>query len=333
VGPPGGRREGLPSPPTIIDVLVARHRIRGWVERTPLRRYGSLSRDLDADVAIKHENLQRTGSFKVRGGVNLLRHLEEEGLPEGVVTASTGNHGQSVAYAAGIVGVRCIVCVPVGANPVKVRAIRELGAEVVEGGSGFDEARRQAESLAAAQSLRYIHSGDEPDLIAGVGTAAWEVLCDWPEAEVLVVPVGGGSQAAGTCIVAKALNPKVRVVGVQSEASPAAYRAWRTGRLEPAPSATTAEGLDTSTPFALPQKVLRESLDDFVLVPDEGLLAAAADLLSTTKTLVEPTAAAPLAAARAFPDLVAGRRVVLWCSGANVNPAHLAELARRQQRG
>lgn len=318
--------------PTFVDVLAARLRIADLVEHTPLRHYHSLGEELDAEVAVKHENLQRTGSFKVRGGLNLLRHLEEEGLPEGVVTASTGNHGQSIAYAAGVVGVPCTVCVPREANPIKVRAMRELGAAIVEHGADFDEARHRAEEIGSQRAWRYIHSGDEPDLIAGVGTSAWEVLCDWPEADVLIVPVGGGSQAAGTCVVAKAVNPTIKVVGVQSEASPAAYHAWRTGRLESFPSRTIAEGLDTGTPFSLPQRVLRAMLDDFVLVSDDALLTAAADLLTVTKTLVEPTASAPLAGARAVASLVAGKRAVLWCSGANIASAQLAEITRRQQR-
>lgn len=322
---------GRAEPPTIVDVLAARRRIQDVVERTPLRRYRALDEELGADVAVKHENLQVTGAFKVRGGVNLLRHLEEEGLPEGVVAASTGNHGQSIAFSAGVVGIRSAICVPTGANPLKVRAMRDLGAEIVAHGDRYDDAMRRAEVLAAERGWRYVHSGDEPDLIAGVATATWEVLTEWPEAEVLVVPVGGGSQAAGACIVAQALNPGVRVVGVQSSSSPAAYQAWRTGRLEPMPSRTVAEGLDTGTPFALPQQVLRALLDEFLLVEDEDLLGGAADLMATTKTLVEPTGAAALAAARAAPDLVRGRRVVLWCSGANIGPDQLADVARRQR--
>jgi threonine dehydratase len=326
------RPEGpLARVPTLVDVLAARKRIEGIVARTPLRRYRALDAELGADVAVKHENLQVTGAFKVRGGVNLLRHLEEEGLPDGVVAASTGNHGQSIAFGAGVVGAPCAICVPSGANPLKVRAIRELGAEIVAHGDRYDDAMHHAEALAVARGWRYVHSGDEPDLIAGVATATWEVLTEWPGAEVLVLPIGGGSQAAGACIVAKSLKPEVRVVGVQSSASPAAHRPWRTGRLETVPSRTLAEGFDTGTPFALPQQILRRLLDEFVLVEDEALFDAAADLMTATKTLVEPTGAAPLAAARSFPDLVGGRRAVLWCSGANIGPEHLADVAGRQR--
>ena len=219
------------EPPTLTDVLEARRRISPYLRPTPLYRYAGLDDRLGADVFVKHENHQPVGAFKVRGGINLVSQLSGEERGRGVIAASTGNHGQSIAYAARRFGVRATICVPEAANPVKVAAMRGLGAEVIFHGRDFDEAREHCERLAKEQGLRYVHSGDEPLLIAGVGTETLEILEDEPRIEVIFVPVGGGSGAAGACVVAKAVNPAIRVVGVQSQAAPAAYRSWRERRL------------------------------------------------------------------------------------------------------
>jgi threonine dehydratase len=220
----------LPTP-TFSDVLAARRRIAPYLRPTPLYRYDPLDQLVGSEVWVKHENHQPVGAFKVRGGVNLVAQLLPEERERGVITASTGNHGQSIAYAARLFGVRAIVCVPEGANPVKVAAIRGLGAEIVVHGSDFDEAREHCARTADQQGYRYIHSGDEPHLIAGVATGTLEILEDEPSIEVIVVPIGGGSGAAGACIAAKAVAAGIEVIGVQSDAAPAAYRSWREGRL------------------------------------------------------------------------------------------------------
>jgi len=165
----------------------------------------------------------------VRGGVNLVSQLSPEDRARGVITASTGNHGQSIAFASRAFGVRAIVCVPEGANPVKVASMKGLGAELVFHGNDFDDAREHCESLADERGHRYIHSGNEPHLIAGVGTHTLEALERQPDLDVLIVPIGGGSGAAGACLAAAELNPGTRVVGVQSEAAPAGYRSWKEG--------------------------------------------------------------------------------------------------------
>ena len=176
--------------PVFTDVLAARQRIAPYLPRTPLYSYGGLSDVLGTDVWVKHENHLPVGAFKVRGGVNLVAQLSAEERARGVVTASTGNHGQSIAYAARLFGVRAIVCVPEAANPVKLAAIRGLGAEIVVDGRDFDEARDRCAQLAAEHGYRYIHSGDEPHLIAGVATATLELLEDEPGIDVIVVPSG-----------------------------------------------------------------------------------------------------------------------------------------------
>jgi threonine dehydratase len=314
------------SVPDLADVLAARERISPYLRPTPLYRYPALDALTGAQLRVKHENHLPVGAFKVRGGINLISQLSPADAERGVATASTGNHGQSIAYAASLFGVRAIVFVPEGANPVKVESMRGLGAEIVFRGRDFDDAREHCEQEAAAHGHRYIHSGNEPDLIAGVATCTLEILAERAGTEVLVVPVGGGSGAAGACIVAKAVRPSIEVIGVQSEAAPAAYKSWRAGTLVADSTSTFAEGLATRTAFDLPQQILRNLLDDFVLVSDDQLRTAARSMIEKTRNLVEPAGAASLAAVLADPGRFSGRQVSIVCSGGNISPAQLVSL-------
>jgi threonine dehydratase len=309
--------------PTFQDVLDARTRIAPHLRPTPLYTWPALSELVGAEVWVKHENHQPVGNFKVRGGVNFASQLTEDERSRGLITASTGNHGQSIAFGARIHGARAIVCVPEEANPLKVAAIRALGAEVVAHGRDFDDAREHAERLAAEHGYRYVHSGDEPHLIAGVATQTLEILEERPEIDAVIVPIGGGSGAAGACIAVQGMKPEVEVIGVQSEAAPAAYRSWKTGALVEDEMGTAAEGLATRTAFELPQQILRELLDDFVLVGEQEILAATRSMIEATRNLVEPAGAAPLAAALRMRERLAGRRVALIASGGNITPDQL----------
>jgi threonine dehydratase len=314
------------SVPDLADVLAARQRIAPYLNPTSLYRYPALDAMTGARVWVKHENHQPVGAFKVRGGVNLVSQLSDDERRQGVIAASTGNHGQSVAYAACLFGVRAVVCIPEQANPVKVESMRALGADVVFHGRDFDEAREYCERQAAEHGFRYIHSGNEPLLIAGVATYTMEILQAQPDIEVIVVPVGGGSGAAGACVVAKAVRPSIEVIGVQSEAAPAAYRSWRARSLVEDTNRTFAEGLATRTAFQLPQQILWELLDDFVLVSEDALRAATRLMIEKTRNLVEPAGAAALAAVLRETGRFADRKVALICSGGNISPAQLAEL-------
>jgi threonine dehydratase len=316
--------------PDLADVLAARQRIAPYLSPTPLYRYPALDAIAGAQVWIKHENHQPVGAFKVRGGVNLISQLDEDERRRGVITASTGNHGQSVAYAADLFGVRAVVCMPEQANPVKVESMRALGAEVAFWGRDFDEAREHCEKQATEYGYRYIHSGNEPALIAGVATYTLEVLETRPETEVIVVPIGGGSGAAGACVVAKAVRPSIQVIGVQSDAAPAAYRSWQAGALVEDTTSTFAEGLATRSAFELPQRILRELLDDFVLVSEDALRSATRLMIEKTRNLVEPAGAAALAAVLDAPQRFAGRTVAIVCSGGNISPAQLTALWPRE---
>jgi threonine dehydratase len=309
--------------PTLVDVLEARRRISPHLRPTPLYEYPGLSELVGAEVFVKHENHQPVGAFKVRGGVNLVSQLDPAEREQGVIAASTGNHGQSIAYAARLFGVPATICVPEAANPVKVASMRALGAELVFHGRDFDDAREHCERLAVERGYRYVHSGDEPLLIAGVATEALEILEEQPETDVIIVPIGGGSGAAGACIVAKAVKPEAKVIGVQSEAAPAAYRSWREQRLVEERMQTFAEGLATRTAFELPQRILRQSLDDFVLVSDDEIRSAQALMIETTRNLVEAAGAAPLAAALRLREELDGKRVALIASGGNASREQL----------
>ena len=313
------------QPPTFRDVLRARQQIRPYLPRTPLHRYPAVDALIGTAVYIKHENYQPIGAFKVRGGLNLLAQLPPAERAAGVITASTGNHGQSVAFAARHFGIMARIVVPEGANPGKVAAMQGMGAEVIFHGATFDQARLHCEALAAAHGYRYIHSGNEPLLIAGVATAALEMLEDAPDLEVILVPVGGGSGAAGACIVARAVNPAIEVIGVQAAASPAAYESWRQRACVEAPNRTVAEGLATGTAFSLPQAILWDGLADFVLVSDAAIEQAMVWMLERAHTLAEAAGAAPLAAAYQLRDRLQGRQVGLVCSGGN---ASLEQLRR-----
>jgi threonine dehydratase len=317
--------------PTLADVYAARRRIAPHLQPTPLYPYGGLGELVGTEVFVKHENHLPIGAFKVRGGVNLVSQLSDDERRRGVVTASTGNHGQSIAFAAGRFGVRAIVCVPEGANPVKLASMERLGAELVVHGRDFDDAREHCEALAQEHGYRYIHSGNEPHLIAGVGTATLELLEAEPEIDVVVVPIGGGSGAAGACIAGKAIRPELEVIGVQSSAAPAAYRSWRAGRLVEDRMETRAEGLATRVAFELPQRILRERLDDFVLVDEDELERAVVLMIEGTRNLVEPAGAAPLAAALRLRDRLKGKKVALILSGGNISPAQLREILAREE--
>ena len=312
--------------PTFNDVLTARERISPYLQPTALHRYPALDALVGTETWVKHENHQPICAFKIRGGINLVSQLSDDERRRGVITASTGNHGQSIAYAARLFGVRAIVCVPEGANPVKVASIRGLGAEIVTHGVDFDEARVRAAQLSEEHGYRYIHSGNEPHLIAGVGTQALEILEKQPDIEVIIVPIGGGSGAAGTCIVAKEINPKIEVIGVQSAEAPAAYKSWKAHQMLEDRMGTFAEGLATRSAFELPQRILWEKLNDFVLVPDAAIRPAVRLMIETTRNLTEPAGAAPLAAALQLKERLKGKRVALILSGSNITPAQLKEL-------
>jgi threonine dehydratase len=314
------------SPPTLADVLKARARIRPHLRPTPVLEPEALSDALGFRAFLKCEHLNPTGAFKVRGGVNLLAATPAADRSRGVVAASTGNHAQSVAYAARLFDVPAIIYMPEAANPLKVAATRALGAEVVLRGADFDAARLEAEAHAARDGLRYVRS-IEPLLIAGVGVAALELLEAVPDLDAILVPVGGGSGVIGAGVVARAVNPAIRVMGVQAEGAPAVYESWRQGRrVATEQVATFAEGLATREPFDLTLALLPRFVDEMTLVPDEAIVAAIRLLIESSRQVAEGAGAAAVAAAMRRRDELAGRKVGIMLSGGNITAEQLLRI-------
>jgi threonine dehydratase len=293
--------------------------ISRYLAPTPLVHSAAMSESLGCEVYLKLESATPIGAFKVRGGINLISQLTAEERERGVITASTGNHGQSVAYAAKLFGVRAIIGAPEGANPYKVAAMRRLGAEVILRGRDYDEARMWVEEEARLKGYRYVHAANEPLLIAGVGTASLEIMEALPHVEAILVPIGGGSGISSHCLVAKQINPAVKIIGVQAEQAPAVYLSWKNKqKVETPEAATWAEGLATRTPFDLPLDIIREHVDDIVLVSEEELRQGVRFLLEAAHQLAEAAGAAPAAAAQKLKAQLRGQTVVLIVSGANI---------------
>jgi threonine dehydratase len=311
--------------PVFRDVLAARQRIAPYLRPTPLFSYPALNDLIGTQVYVKHENCLPVGAFKVRGGINLLAQMTAVERQRGLISASTGNHGQSIAYAGRLFGVQVRIVVPEGANPGKVAAMRGMGAEVIFHGAKFEEAVQRCEALARQHGYRYVHSANEPLLLAGVGTHTLEILLEEPDIEVVIVPLGMGSGAAGACIAAHGINPAVQVIAVQSEDSPAGYESWKKRILATAPNRTFAEGIATGSAAELTQHVIREHLHDFLLVSDAEIRRAMVWMIERAHTLAEGAGAAPLAAAYRMREKLQGKKVALICSGGNSSLEHLRQ--------
>ncbi len=319
--------------PTLHDVYTARGVIAPHLPRTPLLHAPALDRLLGAQVYVKCENTLPTGAFKIRGGITLMHALSPDEHRRGVITASTGNHGQSIAYAARLCGVRAVIVAPRESNPLKVASMRALGAEVVLEGTDFDEARESAERTAREEGYRYIHAANEPLLIAGVGTASLEVMEDLPQVDVIIVPIGAGSGACGHCITAKVLSPRVQVIGVQAEQANPVFRTLREGKMVRLERMETfAEGIATRVPFALPITILRRHLDDVVLVSDDEMKQAILLLAEAVRQTAEGAGAASTAAALRLRPRLEGKTVVLMLSGGNITLGTLAEIYADRRR-
>jgi threonine dehydratase len=315
------------TPPTLHDIYAARQRVSPHVPRTPLHKHPLLDRETALDLWVKHENHNPTGAFKVRGGVNLVSSLSPQERARGIVTASTGNHGQSIALAARLFGVDATVFVPVGNNPEKNAAIQALGAVLDEGGRDFDDARVRCEQRAAETGARYVHSANEPLLLSGVGTYALELFEDLPDVEVVLVAIGGGSGACGLITVRNALGSSARIIGVGAVNADAVARSWRGPERVVGESANTlAEGIATRVTFDLTFGILKAHLDDFVLLTEDELAEGVRLALRSTHNLAEAAGAASLAAAVKLKASLTGKRVACVMSGGNLDQQKLKSI-------
>ena len=313
--------------PTLQDVVEAQARVYAVVRPSPMLRHPLLEDWLGCEAWVKHENHNPTGAFKIRGGLNLLAQLSSEDRRRGVISASTGNHGQSIAFASRMNGVRCRIVVPAGNNPDKNAAMRAYGAEVIEHGRDYDEARIRVEAMVASEGWRYVHSANEPHLIAGVGTYALEMLEQVPDLDYLFVPIGGGSGAAGCCIVRGGLGVTTKVIGVQASGADAFTRSWRGPvRVTAERVNTFAEGMATRVTFDLTFGILKEMLDDIVTLDEQELEEGVRAALRCTHNLAEGSGAAPLAAAKKYGEKLKGKKVGCVMSGGNIDVKTLARL-------
>lgn len=305
---------------TLADVRAAADRIAPYIHRTPIVESATLSRLTDTRLGLKAENLQRTGAFKARGALNAVLQLTPEQRARGVITLSAGNHGQGLAYAAQLAGVRCVVFMPEHAVPTKVAAVRGYGAEARFAPS-METVYAVMEEYRQANDMHYVHPFGDPHIIAGQGTVGLEIIEDAPDVETIAVCVGGGGLLAGIAVAAKALKPTVRVVGVEPEGAPAVTRSLQAGYpVTIEKISTVADGL--AAPFAAPtsQRLIERYVDDVVIVTDDEIVHALRLLLERTKLLVEPAGAAATAAFLAGrAGAQSGSRAVATLSGGNID--------------
>lgn len=315
-------------PISISEVIRSRSIVRNYVRPSQLINYEGLSELIGADVYIKHENHNPTGTFKIRGGVNLIYHLKQRGV-KGVITFSTGNHGLSIATAAKWFGLNAVVVVPKNNNPVKNRAIVECGAELVEAGTTFEEASRRVDQLCRERSLYYAHPANEPLLINGVGTEFLEIIEDLPDIDVMIVPLGAGSEATAAITTLRTFRRDIEVIAVQAENSPAAYNSWKKKEMCSAPNRTFAGGFATGIAYEIPYSIYKDGLDDFVLITEDEIYQAIGLALHYTHNLAEGSGASSIMAAYKIREKLKGKKVVLQMSGCNASPDEIEEACKR----
>jgi len=315
--------------PQLGDVYAARKVVNRYLKPTPLIYSRRLSDLLGCQVYLKLENLQPTRAFKVRGGIHYMHRMKDQATKRGVIGASTGNHAQSIAYAGSLFGVTVKMVMPHGVSRLKNEAVRDLGAEVITHGGYYEEAREYAEKLASEKGYLYVHGINEPLLYEGVGTMHLEIIEEQPDIDVVINPIGGGSGACGACIVYKAVDPRIKVIGVQAEGAPALYQSWKSGSIVSTGGVkTAAEGLAAGQAYELPLRILRERLDDMVLVSDDEMKQAVRNILYATGQVAELAGAASTAAALKIKDKLNGKKVALLLTGGNIERDQLLQILR-----
>ncbi|BCS55999.1 threonine ammonia-lyase [Geobacter sp. SVR] len=311
-------------------ILEAHERLKKRIRRTELIHSHYYSEKLGAPLLFKCENLQRTGSFKIRGALNFMTAQSREALKHGVITASAGNHAQGVAFSADLLGVKASIYMPEITPPQKVQSTRDYGAEVVLTGRNFDEACQAALQAQHSTGALFVHPFDDPLVMAGQGTIALEILEDLPDLKNLIVPVGGGGLIAGIAAAVRVIAPHVRIIGVESMAAPSMSASFKAGKpCETPVSVTLADGIAVKRPGALTVPVIRGSVDEIVLVEEEEIAQAIVSLLEKTKLLVEGAGAVPLAAV--LHDRIQGLsgKTVCLLSGGNIDVKTIALVVER----
>jgi threonine dehydratase len=316
------------QPPTIDDIRAAAKRIEGAVVRTPMLMSRTLSERIGAEVWLKFENLQLTSAYKERGALNKLLQLSDEERSRGVIAASAGNHSQAVAYHAKRLGIPATIVMPESTPTVKVTQTESHGATVVLHGAMFDDAYAKARELAVEKGYTFVHPFDDPQIIAGAGTVGLEMLEDAPDLDTLVVPIGGGGLMSGVSIAARAVKPDIELIGVEAELYPSMKCAIQGCNL-PLGGDTLAEGIAVKHPGELTSRILKEHVNDVVLVAERDIERAVAMLVAVEKTVVEGAGSAGLAAMLADPERYKGKKVGTLLCGGNIDIHLLANVLVR----
>jgi threonine dehydratase len=316
---------------TVENIRAARAIVYQTLKPTPLQEYPLLNEEAGSRVFLKHENHLPTGAFKIRGGLNFMHHFAAERTHHGVITATRGNHGQSVALAGRINSIPVTVVVPFGNNPEKNAAMRAYGARLVEFGRDFDEAREEVERLSQAENLRYLHSANEPHLINGVGTYALEIIEAMRERgeqiDAVFVPIGLGSGICGVITVFRELSPETRIYGVVTEGAPCLFLSWQAGCIVKTRDAhTIADGVATRVPAELTFEIIRSGVDEILLVNDSEIIRAIRLLWRTTHNLVEGAGALATAATMKLSEQLRGKNIVNLLTGANLDTASIGKV-------
>jgi threonine dehydratase len=320
--------------PILKEIELAEERIRKYIPPTPLEHSKGISALTGRDTSLKLETFQPIRVFKIRGALNKLQSLSKSALDKGVITASSGNHGFAIAYASKLFGVKATICVPTNANPQKVRAIEEQGAEVIRGGQGYDETYETALSTSRRRDLTFVHAFNDRDVIAGQGTCGLEMVRQLPDMDSAVVAVGGGGLISGIAIAVKALLPNAHVYGAETVSIPSMYESLKAGRrTKVTPQSTIADGMQAAIPGELTFEASSKFVDSVGLVTDTEIEDAIYDLLSIGRVLAEPAGASPLAAIRGPLNKAPGDKTVLVISGGNISLGLLASILSRRARG
>jgi threonine dehydratase len=314
---------------TLDDIRAAAATIHGALSVTPCHASRTLSEICGCDILLKFENLQFTSSFKERGALNRLRALSADERRRGVIAMSAGNHAQGVAYHARRLGIPATIVMPIGTPMVKIENTRRLGADIIISGETLEEAGAFARAHCETYGMTFIHPYDDARIIAGQGTIALEMLEAVPELDTLVVPIGGGGLISGVAIAARSLKPDIRVIGVQAELYPSMYNAVHGAEL-PARGDTLAEGIAVKAPGRITTGIIRERVDDILLVTEDQIERAVAMLIAIEKTVVEGAGAAGLAAVLAAPERFKGRKVGLILTGGNIDTRLIASVLTRE---
>jgi threonine dehydratase len=307
---------------SLSNSLSARQILKNFISPTPLRQYRSLDRLVGANVFVKHENHNPTGTFKIRGGINLMHHLKAIGT-KGVITYSTGNHGTSVATSAKMFGINAVVVVPEKSNPLKMQSIIDAGAELIEYGKDFEGSGKKVAQLVEERGLYFVHPANEAHIINGVATEFFEILEMVPDLDTMIIPIGAGSEAAAAVTVLKQIRPGIEIIGVQAQSANAAYQSWKQKKILTAPNATFAGGIATGMAYEIPFSIYKNALSDFVLLTEEELYQGIALAAHHTRNLTEGAGSACLRAAIKIRRQLNGKKVAIQMSGGNASGEEL----------